>query len=110
MWAVKAIVTCPLIHSTNLSSTGMGQAQGLQPRTRRAGSCSYRAYLGTDRRRIREMNKQQGTWTSSEVEKNKAVDVTIGTAVSYEDLLKAVAFQKPLKKDPGRDIPGRGEV
>lgn len=56
------------------------------------------------------MSKQQGTWTSSEVEKNKAVDVTIGTAVSYEDLLKAVAFQKPLKKDPGRDIPGRGEV
>lgn len=56
------------------------------------------------------MNKQQGTRTSSEVEKNKAVDVTIGTAVSYEDLLKAVAFQKPLKKDPGKDIPGRGKV
>lgn len=29
------------------------------------------------------------------------MDVTIGTAVSYEDLLKAVAFQKPLKKDRG---------
>ena len=56
------------------------------------------------------MNKQQGTRTSSEVEKNKAVDVTIGPAVSYEDLLKAVAFQKPLKKDPGKDIPGRGKV
>ena len=56
------------------------------------------------------MNKQQGTRTSSEVEKNKAVDVTIGTVVSYEELLKAVAFQRPLKKDPGTDIPGRGTV
>lgn len=44
------------------------------------------------------------------MEKNKAVDVTIGTVVSYEELLKAVAFQKPLKKDPGKDIPGRGKV
>ena len=56
------------------------------------------------------MNKQQGTRISSEVEKNKAVDVTTGTVVSYEDLLKAMAFQKPLKKDPGKDIPGRGKV
>ena len=37
------------------------------------------------------------------MEKNKAVDVTIGTVVSYEELLKAVAFQNPLKKDPGKD-------
>ena len=56
------------------------------------------------------MNKQQGTRISSEVEKNKAVDVTTGTVVSYEDLLNAVEFQKPLKKDPGKDIPGRGKV
>lgn len=61
----------------------------------------YRAYLGTDRRRIREMSKQQGTWTSSEVEKNKAVDATIGTAVSYEDLLKAGPFRNPKERSRG---------